>query len=141
LPSADPHPMLIHRGVSTCKVGRPSALEGLVRKSPSARRGFGRALLGVGLALGLCACSDEGPKTPEEVPTVLEPLYVMAREYRQDYEKGLERIVAGDEVAGRALLVAATDRIAVAAKLCANTQGCDMDLFVTLLNTVDFARG
>ena len=107
-----------------------------MRKSPSARRGFGRALLGVGLALGLCACSDEGPKTPEEVPTVLEPLYVMAREYRQDYEMGLERIVAGDEVAGRALLVAATDRIAVAAKLCANTQGCDMDLFVTSMTQV-----
>ena len=99
--------------------------------SPTARLGFGRVLLGVGLVLGLCACSDEGPKTPQEVSTNLEPLYVMAREYRQDYEKGLERIVAGDEVAGRAMLVAATDRIAVAAKLCAKTPGCDMDLFVT----------
>jgi membrane-bound lytic murein transglycosylase D len=106
-------------------------LEGSVRLLPTATLGFERVLLGVGLVLGLCACSDEGPKTPEEVPTQLEPLYVMAREYRQDYEEGLERIVAGEEVAGRALLVAATDRIAVAAKLCAKTPGCDMDLFVT----------
>jgi membrane-bound lytic murein transglycosylase D len=87
-------------------------------------------LLGVGL-LGASACSDEGPKTPGEVPPELEPLYVMAREYREDYEKGLERIVEGDEVAGRALLLSATDRIAVAAKLCSKTEGCDMQLFVT----------
>ena len=107
-----------------------------MRLSKPVRRSFGRGLLGVGLLLGLCACSDEGPKTPAEVPPDLEPLYVMAREYRQDYEKGLERIIDGDEVAGRALLIAATDRIAVAAKLCANTKGCEMGLFVTSMTQV-----
>lgn len=106
-----------------------------MRQSRPLRVSIGWALLVVGL-LGVCACSDEGPETPGEVPPDLEPLYVMAREYRQDYEKGLERIVEGDEVAGRALLVAATDRIAVAAKLCANTRGCDMDLFVTSMTQV-----
>jgi membrane-bound lytic murein transglycosylase D len=70
------------------------------------------------------------------VPSDLEPLYVMAREYRENYETGLERIVEGDEVAGRALLVAATDRIAVAAKLCANTKGCDMELFIASMTQV-----
>jgi membrane-bound lytic murein transglycosylase D len=132
--------MLIHGASRTFWVGRLSALEGSVRISQSARPWSGRVLLSVGLVLGLCACSDEGPKTPEEVPTDLEPLYVMAREYRQDYEKGLERIVAGDEVAGRALLVAATDRIAVAAKLCASTRGCDMALFVTSMAQVAAER-
>ena len=107
-----------------------------MRLSKPVRLSFGRGLLGVGLLLGLCGCSDEGPKTPEEVPPDLEPLYVMAREYRQDYEKGLERIIDGDEVAGRALLIAATDRIAVAAKLCANTKGCEMGLFATSMTQV-----
>ena len=109
-----------------------------MRPSRPARLSFGpvlRWLFGAGL-LGLCACSDEGPKTPEEVPPDLQPLYVMAREYRQDYEKGLERIVEGDDLAGRALLVAATDRIVVAAKLCANTKGCNTELFVASMAQV-----
>ena len=107
-----------------------------MRALSSVGSSLGRVVLGVLLAVAICACSDEGVRTPDEVPPELEPLYVMAREYRQEYERGLERIVAGDEVAGRAMLVAATDRIAVAAKLCANTRGCDMALLTTSMTQV-----
>jgi membrane-bound lytic murein transglycosylase D len=73
-------------------------------------------------------CSIEEPP-PEAVPVEHLALYEMIHVYRQDHERALGQIVAGDEVAGRNLLAASTDRLAVAAEVCARTPGCDTRLF------------
>jgi len=90
--------------------------------------------LGLLLAVGLCllaSCAEEGPlpSVPENVSPELESLYSMIHESRQDYEKGVQMIVAGDVIPGENVLTAATDRIGVAAEVCARTPGCDATLF------------
>jgi hypothetical protein len=49
-------------------------------------------------------------------------------EARQDYEAGVELIVQGDDIAGEAILAAASTRMLVAGRECANTPGCDASL-------------
>ena len=99
------------------------------------RSAFRLALTALAAGLG-AACSMDAPEpeTPLEIPPALEPLYVQVRESRQDYERGLSLIVAGAEVEGQNLLVAATDRMAVAARLCGRTDGCDTALFLAALD-------
>ena len=94
--------------------------------SPGTKWKMGLALL-VAVAT-VAGCSTETPP-PAGVPDEHLALYEMIHEYRQDHEDALEMIVAGDDVAGRNLLAAATDRLAVAAEVCSKTPGCDMGLF------------
>lgn len=81
-------------------------------------------------------CADESERVPETVATELEPVYERVREYRRDYETGIDLILAGDDVAGQNVLAAAADRMATAARLCAGTPGCDVDLFVVAMGQV-----
>jgi membrane-bound lytic murein transglycosylase D len=60
----------------------------------------------------------------------------MIHESRQDYEKGLQMIVAGEVVPGENVLTAATDRIRVAAEVCSRSPGCDATLFVEAMAQV-----
>ncbi len=64
----------------------------------------------------------------------------MIHEYRQDYERGLELILSGEQIAGENVLAAASDRISVAAQLCAATEGCDSRLFVEAMVQVAAER-
>ncbi|MDX1389766.1 MAG: lytic transglycosylase, partial [Acidobacteriota bacterium] len=79
-------------------------------------------------AVAVVACSVD-PPPPVGVPDEHLPLYEMIHTYREDEEAALERIVSGDLAAGRALLASATDRLAVAAEVCAGTPGCEAGLF------------
>lgn len=91
-------------------------------------------------AVCLTACSEETFSPPEQVSPELEPLYMMIHEYRQDYENGLELILSGEQIAGENVLAAATDRISVAAQLCARTEGCDNRLFMEAMVQVASER-
>jgi membrane-bound lytic murein transglycosylase D len=93
-------------------------------------------VLPAAVVLCVVGCSEEEPRPPSTVPDDLAPLYEMVHEYREDYERGIERIVAGDAVEGKNLLVAATDRLAVAARLCARTPGCDSGVFTEAMGRV-----
>jgi membrane-bound lytic murein transglycosylase D len=77
------------------------------------------------------ACSPPAPERPEHGP-----LYDRIREYRADYEAGIETILAGDAITGKNLLVAASTRLSVAAQECSRTPGCDAGLFLDALNDV-----
>jgi membrane-bound lytic murein transglycosylase D len=72
----------------------------------------------------LVACSPGKTVPPEHGP-----LYDRIREYRADYERGLEVILDGDPVTGENLLAAASKRLSVAAQECARTPDCDPRLF------------
>ena len=98
-------------------------------------------LVAVALTVGVCllaSCAEEGPPpfVPENVSPELEPLYSMIHESRQDYEKGVQMIVAGEVIPGENVLTAASDRISVAAELCSRTPGCDAALFIEALAQV-----
>lgn len=84
----------------------------------------------------VCACSPRTVPPPQPVPAELEALYAMVHEYRLEYERGIERIVRGEEAAGRNLLAAASDRLSVAARLCSRTPNCDPSLFDNALGHV-----
>jgi membrane-bound lytic murein transglycosylase D len=72
-----------------------------------------------------CAACSPG----ETVPPDHGPLYDRIREYRADYENGLQVILDGDAITGENLLAAASRRLSVAAQECARTPGCDTRLF------------
>lgn len=82
------------------------------------------------------ACSPRTVPPPDPVPTELDALYAMIHDSRREYERGIEQIVLGDEVAGRNLLAAASDRLVLAARLCSTTPGCDSGLFDNALGHV-----
>ena len=71
------------------------------------------------------ACSPPRPERSEHGP-----LYDRIREYRAEYEAGIETILAGDAITGKNLLVAASTRLGVAAQECSRTPGCDAGLFL-----------
>jgi membrane-bound lytic murein transglycosylase D len=73
----------------------------------------------------VCAACSPG----ETVPPEHGPLYDRIREYRADYERGLQVILDGDPVTGENLLAAASKRLSVAAQECARTPDCDTRLF------------
>ncbi|MDX1390261.1 MAG: hypothetical protein R3344_13805, partial [Acidobacteriota bacterium] len=73
-------------------------------------------------------CSTD-PPPPTGVPDEHLALYEMIHAYRRDHEDALALIVSGDEIAGRNLLAAATDRLAVAAEVCSTRSSCEMALF------------
>ena len=79
------------------------------------------------------ACCREPKWSPE-----LAGVYGRLAEAREDYERGVRLIVAGDDVAGQNLLAAAATRTTVAARECARTPGCDADL--VRATAVDLAR-
>ncbi len=79
------------------------------------------------------ACSRDPQWSPE-----LGGVYGRLAEAREDYERGVRLIVAGDDVAGQNLLAAAATRMTVAARECARTPGCDADL--VRATAVDLAR-
>ena len=79
--------------------------------------------------LVVVACSHDKPQPPE-----LSGVYSRIHESRQDFEHGIELILAGDEVAGENLLAAATTRLVVAARECAQTPGCDAELFTDAMD-------
>lgn len=79
--------------------------------------------IALALALVAGACSQERTMPPE-----LAGVYGRLADAREDYERGLRLIVAGDDVAGQNLLAAAATRTAVAARECARTPGCDVNL-------------
>jgi len=91
-----------------------------------------RSNIGTCLALWgaacLCACSPRQPEVPEHGP-----LYDRVREYRADYERGIETILAGDAITGANVLAAASTRLGVAAQDCSRTPGCDAGLFTDTL--------
>lgn len=62
------------------------------------------------------------------MPPDLAGVYDRLADAREDYEQGLRLIVAGNDLAGRNLLAAAATRTAVAARECARTPGCDVNL-------------
>jgi membrane-bound lytic murein transglycosylase D len=72
----------------------------------------------------LPACAPGETVAPEHAP-----LYDRIREYRADYERGLEVIIEGDPITGENLLAAASKRLSVAAQECARTPDCDPGLF------------
>lgn len=76
----------------------------------------------------LPACAPGETVAPEHAP-----LYDRIREYRADYERGLEVIIEGDPITGENLLAAASKHLSVAAQECARTPGCDPDLFAETL--------
>lgn len=78
----------------------------------------------VSLACGLMACSHEKPQPPG-----LSGVYGRIHQSWQDYEKGVELILSGNDMAGENLLAAATTRLVVAVRECGRTPGCDTDLF------------
>jgi len=94
---------------------------------PGVRSNVGTCLVLWGLT-GLCACSPRQPEKPEHGP-----LYDRIREYRADYETGIETILAGDAITGANLLTAASARLGVAAQECSRTPGCDAGLFTHAL--------
>jgi membrane-bound lytic murein transglycosylase D len=69
------------------------------------------------------ACSHD-----KVVPPELAGVYERIHESREDFEIGVELILAGDDLAGENHLAAATTRIVVAARECAQTPGCDVSL-------------
>lgn len=75
------------------------------------------------LAVTVTACSQDRTMPPD-----LDGVYRRIVEAREDYEAGIKLIVAGDDVAGESLLAAASTRMAVAARECARTPGCDAGL-------------
>ena len=68
------------------------------------------------------------------------PLYDRIREYRADYEHGLETILAGDPITGENLLAAASKRLSVAAQECARTVDCDGRLFADAMDDLASER-
>ncbi|MDH3283133.1 MAG: transglycosylase SLT domain-containing protein [Acidobacteriota bacterium] len=98
------------------------------------------ALLAAVSLLVAASCSRDMAHAPERVPMDLEDLYAKVRDYRHDYERGLELIVSGEAVAGENLLMATSTRLRVAARTCAATPGCDMHLFDNSLGHVFMDR-
>jgi membrane-bound lytic murein transglycosylase D len=64
-----------------------------------------------------------------EVPGGLELLHEKILDARRDYERGLELLVAGEEVLGGNMLAAASNRLTVYAEECSRLGDCDMGLF------------
>ncbi len=81
------------------------------------------AVLMAGLVLGI-ACTHEKTLPPE-----LAGVYGRIHESREDFEQGIEMILAGEDVAGENQLAAATTRLIVATRECSQTPGCEIDLF------------
>jgi len=79
------------------------------------------------------ACSRDAALSPE-----LAGVYGRLADVREDYERGIQLIVEGDDVAGQNLLAAAVTRTTVAARECARTPGCDAELVQA--TAVDMAR-
>lgn len=75
--------------------------------------------------MGVLASCSPGKTVPPEHG----PLYDRIRDYRADYERGLEVILDGDPITGENLLAAASKRLSVAAQECARTPDCDPRLF------------
>ena len=63
------------------------------------------------------------------MPPELSGVYGRLHESQQSIETGVELVLEGNEMAGRNELAAATTRLFVAARECAETPGCDIDLF------------
>jgi membrane-bound lytic murein transglycosylase D len=96
-----------------------------------------RDVWGLTLLLALCVgCAEPTSEAPASVAPALEPLYLMIHEYRQDYENGIDLIVGGDRITGENVLIAATDRMRVAAELCSSMPDCDPELFARTLEHV-----
>ncbi len=94
------------------------------------------AILAAASLLWTAGCSRKMAHAPERVPMDLEELYLSVRDYRHDYERGLEMILAGDAVAGESLLRTTSTRMRVAVRTCAATPGCDIRLFDNSLGHV-----
>jgi membrane-bound lytic murein transglycosylase D len=74
--------------------------------------------------LGSIACTHEKTLPPDR-----SGVYERIHGAWQDYEVGIDLILTGDEMAGRNQVAAATTRLVVAARECAETPGCDSELF------------
>jgi len=75
-----------------------------------------------------------------ELPAGARTLYRQAREARLDYEHGIERIIDGEPGLGHALMSAAAERLAILARSCAETEGCDEGPFLHALGDVFHER-
>jgi membrane-bound lytic murein transglycosylase D len=99
----------------------------------------GRSRIEACLILAAIACVA-GCSAPAPDDRDHGPLFDRIREYRADYERGLETILAGDPITGENLLAAASKRLSVAAQECARTVGCDEGLFADAMAELTSSR-
>jgi membrane-bound lytic murein transglycosylase D len=82
------------------------------------------------------ACSPQLAPDREAMPDELHALNARVVECRADFERGIELVLAGENVLGRNVLEAATNRMAALAEECSRTPGCDTGLFDRSLGRV-----
>lgn len=90
--------------------------------------------------LGASACSPRLIPEKHEVAPGLEILREKILDARRDYERGLELLVAGEDVLGGNMLAAASDRLMVYAEECSRLGDCDMGLFSATLDGLESER-
>jgi membrane-bound lytic murein transglycosylase D len=86
--------------------------------------------------LGSPAVAPDPPAVPTEaaVPVegrpLLDDLYRELEQGRRDYLEGIDRLLAGEEVAGEEQLAEATSRMLQGAEACARLAGCEIGRFL-----------